>query len=238
LLPWIAVLLLLLRPANRTGQAWWIWLPLGLVHLLAWTAVWLLGGTGTLPGGVGGLLTDLYLGLAFGVAALWLSSPYLGRASRLLSGVGMFGFLTAFGALAFLLPAAWHEDTDGPLFVFALFLGFCGLQVTLALSLASILCRRRFAPVRFSVCLLALLFAGWLAFALPVALIGGAMAGRMDWGSFLGAIGMFAGLTFVVLLPFLLLSFIHPYYRERLRSWLRLPDKPVSRSESASPQAA
>ncbi len=72
LLPWLAILGLLVLKPNRCAAAWLIWLPLGCV--IAFTLALL----PILPAGTDFFL-DVIAALAVGLAAVWLLSDYLRR---------------------------------------------------------------------------------------------------------------------------------------------------------------
>ncbi len=65
--------------------------------------------------------------------------------------------------------------------------------------------------------------AAWIAIAAPFVVIGiVSSGGDAPVGQILLSIASVAGLSFLFLLPFLLLSFFNPFYRERLKALLHL----------------
>ena len=113
LLPWLAILALLALKPNRGWSAWWIWLPLaGLA------AGWSLPATGIarLVQWIGpealGMLLDVPLALAFGLAALWLLAPYLGRGHRFGAFLGMLAVLVVFIVFSFAATAGWGMGVE------------------------------------------------------------------------------------------------------------------------------
>ncbi len=213
-LPWIAVLgLLLLRP-NRDVRAWWVWVPLVAVNAAA-------GGLLSLaPTELADQLLEPFTSLTFGVAAVWLLAPYLGTKSRL---VLFFAALVSLG-LGSVATQAVRTDWSGggpELFGMLVLLGVCAFTLALAICLTSLMCRHRFAGPRVALWSLVWLAAAWTLTTAPVWVV--ALAVR-EGGS--AQVPRFiAGLTlasFLSLFPFLLLSFAQPFYRQRLRAFLRV----------------
>ena len=222
ILPWVAVLLLLLLKQNRCAQAWWVWLP-----LLAVTAL-LLGlrpVLSFLPSNPLEILTDVITALAFGFAAVWLISPYLGHKPRILAFLGMLAAWGGFSIAVYALRGDWGEnsiETVG----FLVFLAFCVFLLALALTLASLMCRRRYSPLRFLLWLFGWLIAGWLVVAAPFLLFALASGAATDEPILMllsGILSLALG-TFLIALPFLLLAVTNAFYRERFGELLQLPD--------------
>lgn len=219
LVPWMAILILLLLPANRCAHAWWVWAPLLAVQGVA---AGLRPVIESIAGSIYDPASQTFTALAFGLAALWLGSPYLGRKSRWIAFFAILLTVAGFGAATLFLRQNGEQEfmETG---AFAMFTGFCALQVALALSLTAIVCRRRFGAVRFALWLALLLAAGWLLVTAPFVVITSQMDGGPAWNEFLGGILAVAGITYLVLLPFLLLALAQPFYRSRFLNLLRFP---------------
>lgn len=86
--------LLVFRP-NRSAQAWWIWVPLGCLAGVAGRLPSILV---SLPSSMLGIFQEALGVLAFGLAAVWLVSTYLGPRHRF---VTFLGFLLGWIGLAF-----------------------------------------------------------------------------------------------------------------------------------------
>src|ERR1019366_3110437 len=101
LLSWLAILVLLALKPNRVWSAWWIWVPLACLaigwHCLPPVSS---GTRGSLPNDVLDALFDVPRALAFGMAALWLLAPYLGRRPRFSTSLGMVLVLAAFSVFS------------------------------------------------------------------------------------------------------------------------------------------
>ena len=95
-----------------------------------------------------------------------------------------------------------------------------GPLISMDIILAGRSCRGRFGRLRLSLWSLVWIMAVWLAFFLVMSVT----AGHGPWLQMAQAWLMASGVTFGVLLPFLVLSFANGLYRERLKDLLRLED--------------
>ena len=218
-LPWVAILALLLLKPNRCASAWWIWVPLALV-----------GGVASAPESVLGLLPpsqlEMFLevvgALGFGVAAVWLLSSYLGWKHRMLAFLGVLLALGVFSLLAYMIGRGWGE-IRGQTVAMVTSLAASALVISVALTLAGLLCRGRYGGARLSLWLVGVLIALWLLVIGPffvVAVI--SSGGRVPLLAVLPVIGVAVGISFGVMLPFLVLCFVNGFYRERLKGLLHL----------------
>ena len=235
-LPWLAILgLLLLRP-NRNASAWWILVPLACV-----------AGAASAPQSVAGFLpsfqADMFLqligALGFGVAAVWLLSGYLGWKHRMLAFVGILLALEGFSLLTYALGHGLEFDT----LQMGIPLAASALMISVALTLAGLVCRGRYGWLRLSLWLVAALVVVWLLLIGPffvVAVI--SSSGSIPMMALFGVVGMAVGITFGVLLPFLVLSFANEFFRERLKGLLHLgnaaPPPVISPAMPAEPAPA
>jgi hypothetical protein len=220
-LPWLAVLLLLLLKRNRCAQAWWVWLPLlGVTALqLGLRPVF-----DFVPSNPLEAMGDLITALAFGFTAVWLVSPYLGHKPRILAFLGILATCGIFGAAVYAVRSEWGENSLEAV-GFLAFLAFSALLLALAITLASLMCRHRYGPLRFLLWLIGWLVAGWLVVASPFflfALASGAASDAPVLGLLSGILALASG-TFLIVLPFLLLAFANTFYRERFLELLQLP---------------
>ena len=221
-LPWLAILGLLMLKSNRCGSAWWIWVPLGLV-----------GGMASAPTVLGLLLPsefedfmELFSALAFGVAAVWLLSGYLGWKHRMLAFLGILVAQGGFSVLAYVIRHGWEEVRSETL-VLGIALSASALIMSAALTLAGWVCRGRYGWLRLSLWLVAALVVFWALVIVPffvVAVI--SSGGNVPLLAVFPALGAAVGITFGALLPFLLLSFANGFYRERIKALLHLGGAP------------
>ena len=156
-LPWLAILGLLLLKPNRCASAWWICVPLALV-----------GGVACAPQSVVELLPssqfemflDLISGLGFGLAVVWLLSSYLSWKHRMLAFLGILLAQGAGSLGAFVARQGWGEVGPQTLEL-VVFLAVSVLVMSVALSLAGLVCRGRCSWLRLSLWLIAALVVVW-----------------------------------------------------------------------------
>ena len=219
MLPWLAVLGLLLLKPNRTACAWWIWLPLAAVaasDLLARTLL------NSIPSQVMDIFCQVFNAFGFGIAAVWLLATGLGHRLRFLVFLKTLGAVGLMSALCYLV----RQDFGGEVamaFAFLIYIGLVVLVAVVGLSLAGLVCRRQYRPCALTLWLAVFITAVWLVITTPfVAIAAVAHGGEAPWLEFLGAILAFAALTFGIFLPFLVLAFANGFFRERLKDLLHL----------------
>lgn len=219
LLPWLAILGLLMLKPNRCASAWWVWVPLGCVAGLASAPQPVLA---LLPSSQFEMILELIGALGFGLAAAWLLSSYLAWKHRLLAFLGFLLALGGFSMLAFVARQGWEGFGLETLQV-GVFLGVSVLVISVAVSLAGLVCRSRYGWLRLSLWLVAALAVVWLLVIGPFFVIT-LISSRGNVPVLVGfaAIGVATGVTFGTLLPFLVLSFANGFYRERLKALLHL----------------
>jgi hypothetical protein len=97
------------------------------------------------------------------------------------------------------------------------------LVISVAVSLAGLVCRKRYGCWRVSLWLLAALVVVWLLVLVPIfAITMMASPGNVPIGVVFAVVGVATGITFGTLLPFLVLSYANGFYRERLKDLLHL----------------
>ncbi len=224
LLPWLAILALLILKPNRCGSAWWIWVPLAIVGGLTCIPESVLE---FLPSSEVGVFLDLISALGFGLAAVWLLSGYLEWKHRMLAFLGIFLSLAAFSVMAYALRQDW--GSLGPeAFQVGIFLAVSVLVISVAISLAGLMCRGRSGWLRLIAWLLAALVVLWALIIVPVFILAAiSSGGRVPMLVMLPVILVATGITLGVLVPFLVLAFANGFYRERLKGLLRLGDLPA-----------
>ena len=253
LLPWLAILALLAFKPNRGWSAWWIWVPLACLAIgWHWLQPESAGGRSSLPNDILDALFDVPRALAFGVAALWLLAPYLGRRRKFSTFLGMLVVLAGFSVFSCAVTAGMDQGAvipDIPIinnsFVVAagldegvaqrVLLALLALAISVAIGLSGVGCRGRYRPFRF--CL-------WLAGALLVAVcvIGLLLyvfgmitsGGRISWSLFFVSVFLVAAVNYATLLPFLLLSWASPLFRERLKTLLHVKSEALPAIVSAA----
>jgi len=235
LLPWLAILALLALKPNHGWSAWWIWLPLACLAA-GWHCLQL--GLHGLPNDVLNVLIDVPRALAFGVAALWLLAPYVGRRQRFRAFLRMLLVVAVFGVFSFAVTAGWDEEAaariaalPGVYLVTAgwaegaaqvMVLALLALVITAAMVLSGFACRSRYLPWRclwlFGSLLVVVFAVGALVYVLVLITSGG----RITWVEFFVPVLAVATIIFATLLPFLILSSASPFFRERLKALLHV----------------
>jgi hypothetical protein len=220
LLPWLAMLALLMYKPNRSAQAWWIWLALGVVCGLNLGLSALFG---FIPSEPRDFISQTVIATAFGWGALWLLAPSLGNRYRLFTALGMFVIVAGFSLFTYLARGDWGADSGlGVMLVVPLVL--MAFVLVLGLSLASLACRRRFTAIRLLLYLTGWVLVGWtvilLSLIVPTLLLS---SGRVPWMELCLAVFICTGVGLVIALPFLILSFAHPFFGARLMHLLHVP---------------
>ncbi len=221
-LPWLALLgSLALRP-NRCGRAWWVLLPVGL-----WSGLGLglqtLNGSALIPREPLEAALPLFAAGAFGFAGVLLLGYPLARQPWPIVFLGMCAAQTGLSSIALL--ASSDADSIPAQVGLLVVLGVCSFGLILALSLASLFCRRRYGALKLTGWLLGWLLAGWLLLSLPfclIAAIGGGEDGVFPWPFALVGGAVVGGASFVLVVPFLILCFANSFYRERFLTMLGL----------------
>jgi hypothetical protein len=218
-LPWLAILVLLMLKPNRCASAWWIWVPLACVAGVASAPQSALE---FLPSSQFEMFLELIGALGFGLAAVWLLSSYLGWKHRMLAFLGILLAQAVFSLLAYIVRQDW-EGLGSETFALGVLLMVTALVISVALSVAGLMCRGRYGWLRLSLWLLTALVVAWLVVIGPFSIIAMiASGGNVPVLQFLISVPVAAGIIFGVLLPFLVLSFVNGFYRERLKGLLHL----------------
>ena len=220
LLPWLAVLLLLLVKSNRCGQAWWIWVPLGCVAAVGQL---LQPAFGFIPSETAAMFLDLVSSLAIGVAAVWLLAPQLARSHRLLTFLCLVPTLGIFSLFSFLMKQDWGGGGTAVALAMLVPLAIGVFVVAVAILLAGLACRGRYRPWGLYLWIFLSLLALWLVILTPFfafAMI--VSGGQLPWQEFFVVVLVLTAAGFGTLLPFLVLSSANSLFRERLKLLLHL----------------
>jgi uncharacterized membrane protein YbhN (UPF0104 family) len=131
--------------------------------------------------------------------------------------------------LAFRATPIWEELlglthlVSGLILYILLFWVVCGLVTTSALNLAGRLCRQKFGLRRAWLWLLFWTAATWLVAVGILGLTLWSFDNGPEWLPLLALAGLLALLNYTLLVPYLVLSSVNAFYRERLKALLRLP---------------
>ena len=206
----MGLLLLGLLRRNRSSQVLWLAAPLLVSLALGW-----LGAIAFFTG-EREILQANFNAVAYGVAALWLVTPYFDKDARLLSFLGALLTVELAGLVAALLWHSWIDDTERRFTMVRV--AVFGAVLPLALYLAGWSCRWQFNWRRLSVWLLLWFLGCWSVPFLVGTLLGDP---RSLWTVTEGLL-TFTAISLGLMLPFLLLSFVHGWFGERLKKALCL----------------
>jgi hypothetical protein len=210
LAPWLGVLALLLLPANRSGRAWWVWLPLLCV---AGMGLALPSALTFLPSEPREILGRMMAGLGFGFAAVLLLAPHIRRAHSLLTLLTTVIALVAISSIALVLSEGVGE-LERVIFS-GIILGASSLALMVAMHLAGVVLRRKYRPLTFSLGTLAGLVLLWSCIVAP-------FATTFELQTALASVLLAAGINYAIVLPFLMLATFSPLFAERLATLLHL----------------
>jgi hypothetical protein len=219
---WLALIGAFVVPgANRNTRIVLILVPLAIVNVLWWLFIHSarMNSTDELQFGV------IFNSVSVAVTVLWLVAHYfknLRGSVRLLLSFATIVIVSGLGTLAY----STEFSAEMALFL-ALFI-FIALTMLVAIALSSRFCGGKYRPVRFL-----LWFALWMILISFVAAAGFVVAGSIIFSSgppssaaaiigLLLAGSVFGLFLYVLNLPFMILGFIHPFFRERFCSCLRL----------------
>jgi hypothetical protein len=227
LVPWLAMLLLLLPRQNRSLQASWIWMPLAILAIACYAIQNLFEEQS------GGL--DYFFQMAsafpFGVAATLLLAPFLKQNHRILTCLTMLVAMAFVSLLAFMARLEWDADLNES-FQFigvALALGVFVLVQVVALTLGGLMCRHRYSALRFVSWQTVYLVGLFLVISSPFMIMAAIMSPISGSESLVAVGGYFLGLlvatgiSLALWLPFLILAWSNKLFHERLMQLLHVP---------------
>jgi hypothetical protein len=242
LLPWLAILSLLALKPNHGWAAWWIWLPPVCV---AAGCRYLAAACQNSPGGLPSEAVEAFLNvpvaLTLGLAALWLLAPYASRRGLLGTFLGSLVILSGFTLFSFVARAGWALGTEAIMSLLdprhCAATTSAGLEampllvpavlptpvIAAAMALCGLACRGRYRPLALWLWLFVSLLVVWAGVtALFDWLCYAATGGREGYDLFLGLGLQMWLVSFMMLLPFLILSAASPLFRERLKGLLHV----------------
>ena len=232
---WLALIVAVLVPrANHHVHIAWILVPLVVVNL-AWLAFKKLLG---MPSSVASQSDAVFQSMVVGTAALWLMVDYLRKVGGFVRFLVCLGVFVAAACLS-IVSYYVKFSRETPLF-FTLFL-LLALAILGAISLSRRLCGGRYRPIRFMLWLaLWIVLGSWVALGGSVLIASIVLPGgpRLLEVILVAVVGGSAlGLCLYVLnLPFMILGFVHPFFRERLCACLGLQpvaNAPASQTETS-----
>jgi hypothetical protein len=221
-LPALALLLpFFMFKSNRARAAWWIWLPVGVIVVVAAVLLTVFD----IPNSDFSMFLQFFAALATGLGVLWLMAPYVSSRWRFVGFLKHLALLAGASSLAY-LPVFLGESHGWLDFrqAFAIILAVTSLIIALALSLSGWCASKKSGRLRF------ILWLGLWLLLLAAAGVGLTLAltdGSPDWGEAIIGWLTASGISLVILLPYLLLSFFQGFHRERFLEWFKLAGPPV-----------
>jgi hypothetical protein len=223
---WLALIPAFVIPrANRNIRVLLILVPLVVVNLVWWIFMKFAGmnSTGAQE------FSIVFNSIVVSVTVLWLivnSFASLGGAIRFLLSFGTIVIVAGLGILSYSTELSKETAMFLSLFI------FIALTMLVAVTLSSRFCGGKYRPLRFML---------WLAFwMLPVSVIATfgfiiigsiIMSARLEFSVVMlvfALAGLIFGLCLYVLnLPFMILGFLHPFFRERFCACLKLKETPA-----------
>jgi hypothetical protein len=220
---WIVLaLVILLVRANHDPRVLLIFIPIFLIRML-WSPFQPILGA---PSEVLEVLRVLIDALAIGMAMLWLLAYKLGNRNRFVSLLLALVVLVAATVIAIVSYQAWPSIAAFQIFV---------IQAIVTMLLVFVLtgwcCRKQYGPFRFML---------WLAlWTMVISLVGTItnflisvgpsveeLIRQMPQVLLVGLI--FAICIYVLNLPFMVLAFVTPFFRERFYAYFHLKSMPIS----------
>ena len=225
---WLALFLALTLPrANRNLRILLIFVPLVIVNLL-WLAF---KEVSNMPSSSASQFDTVFHSMAVGIAVLWLVVNYFERFGGVVRFLLSFGILVAVAGLGTLSYSTEFSNEVALLLALFAFLAITMLGATI---IAGKLCKGKYRPLCFmlwlALCtLLGSLFATFGFFIVGTFIMSsGSGPDILEAILMLTLVGLILGLCLYVLnLPFMILGFVNPFFRERFNACLRLKSMPT-----------
>lgn len=228
LLLWLVLILVLVLPkSNHDRRVLLILVPLVFVNLL-----WLLFKK------VSGMSSSdaqqfdiLFQSMAIGIAVLWLIVHKFGGSNgfvRFCLSLGILAVVAGLGTLSYC------TGFSGETAICLVLLVFMSIVLLLALAVAGSLCKRQYLPVRYMLWLGLCTLFGSVAAMLGFFIVGTLFIfpGQAKLASVIfevAGVGLALGVCLYVLnLPYMILAFYSPFFRERFYMCLRLKSIPTT----------
>jgi len=229
----LAAAILLVRD-NLNPRVLLIFIPIFLVRLL-WSGFHPILGAPSDVLAVLGILIDAFV---VGMAMLWLLAYKLGNRNRLISFMLALGVLVAVSFVAIVSHQAWSSRATFQIFVNqALWI----VTMLLVFVLAGWRCRKRYGPLRFmlwmALWMIVISLVGMIIFFLiSVRPSGNELIEHIPEVLVAGLI--LALCIYMLNLPFMILAFVTPFFRERFYAYFHLKSMPiVSPSGTGKPRS-
>jgi hypothetical protein len=230
---WLVLILAIVLPkANHNPRILLIFVPLVLVNLF-WLVLKKVSG---MPSSSASQFDTVFYSMAVGIAVLWLVANYFERFG------GFVRFLLSFitvVAVAALGTLSYSTEFSNEMVLFLAFFGFLTITILCATTAAGKLCHWKYRPPRFM-----LWMAVWMLLVSLITTFGFFIVGTAITSSgpgpdvlkailMLTLVGLIFGLFLYVLnLPFMILGFANPFFRERFCACLCPKSMPTTEARS------
>lgn len=205
IIPWLALLVMLLPRFNRTRGILWILVPL----LLEWFVSQFGSYFDFLGSDFAIIFAPAMVSNVFATAALWLLLPVLNKKNRFITAFFSFLLTEIFGVFVAVINTDWESNTTTAFFVEFLLISLYAITQSVSFALAGRSCRKTKSP---------LVFMGWDAIWLLICWAVVSIVFSITSGSpgplILIPIG--AIICFGFLFPYLILALLHPFHQMRL----------------------
>lgn len=228
---WLALILAFVAPkANHNIQALWVLVPLGIVNIL-WCFFMEsahMNSTDALQFGI------IFHSMAVAVAVLWLIMHYFKGFG------GVIRFLLSFTTvviIAGLGTLAYSTEISTEMAFFLILFTLMTFTMLIAITLSRRFCGETYRPICFLLLLVpSILLVGLVTssafFLIGYIIFSSGPNSVLEILIFI-CFGLFFGLFLYMLnLPFLILGFVHPFFRERFCACLRLKPVPVASKQA------
>lgn len=226
---WLVLILALVLPkANHDPRILLIFVPLVIVNLL-WLAF---KEVSSMPSSEASQFDTVFHSMAVGIAVLWLVVNYFERFG------GFVRFLLSFGTVvtvAGLGTLSYSTEFSNEVALFLALFAFLAITMLGATTTAGKLCKGKYRPLCFMLwlalwTLLGSLFATYGFFIVGTFIMSsGSGPDILEAILMLTLVGLIFGLCLYVLnLPFMILGFANPFFRERFNTCLRLKSIPTT----------
>ena len=227
-LPWLVLLLAFVIPKdNRNYRILFVLISLIVVFIFWWVFIKILP---KMTSSNAIQFGTLFQSLAIGLTILWLIAHKFEKFG------GLPRFFIAFAVMmviSFLGILSLYTDFENEVFLILALFAFMTIAMLLGFAMSVKLCRKVYRPKAF------LLWLGlWLPLCCLFAMIGFVVVGMIITKSVpptealllqIPIVGLFFGVfLYIVNLPFMILGFASPLYRERFCACLRLKPKAVT----------
>lgn len=213
---WLVLILAIVLPKeNRNPPILLIFIPLVIVNLV-WLAFKKISG---MPSSSASQFDTIFYSMAVGIVVLWLLVRYFEKFR------GFVRFLLSFVtvvAVAGLGTLSYTTEFSNEVILFLAFFGFLTITILCAATAAGKLCHWKYRPLYFMLWLAVWMLLVSLCTTFGFFIVGTVLMSSGSWPDIpemikmLSLVGVTIGLCLYVLnLPFMILGFANPFFRER-----------------------